>query len=690
MSRWDLTGLFWDDYVEPKAPTIKEKRQPPEPVWLAPDYLPHYEEARDFEFDEAAPTEIVAWASEKRQLTWDTEFYPNYALIGFLEPISGKVVSFEKHRWMPWSAPLEKLRWIAENFTLIGFNDREFDAPMLHAALDGRDTDELMRCVDHIIFGDTGFGTRSFQFYKDMKLKPFKLDQIDLMELTPLSPSLKVCSGRMHARRMADLPFQPGRELSAEQIRVLRWYWVNDLRNTYELSTKHKAAIELREILTREYGVDVRSNSDPQIAESVIRAEIQRRTGRRWIQRAQIVPFRSFTYAPPAYLKYQSPTMQWVLNFVCQQRFVVDPDGSPMMPADLSNLTVPIGDSVYKLGIGGLHSQEKRRTHVAGDDYEITDNDVTSYYPSLIIQQGMYPPHVGPEFLAVFKDIVTRRIAAKRAGDKGTAETLKIVANGTFGKTGEKHGRSVVYYPEMMIQVTVTGQLSLLLLIERLELAGISVISANTDGIMVKCHKSMLGTRDAIMRQWEADTGLELESKGYSAVYSRDVNNYVALYVKPDDKEKSAYRWVKAVGAYRKTLDVYPLKWNPSCEIVNEALVEYLATGRSIDEIIRGCTDVRKFIAVRLVRGGACKNGEYLGKAIRWYYSTEVEGEIINVKNGHSVSLSAGARPCMTLPDAIPPDLNYDYYVERAIGLLADFAPKKSAAEKKALASAVE
>ena len=676
MSRWDITGLFWDDYVAPKVAAEKVKREPPDPVWLADDYLPHYELAKPFKLPEMTDAEVMDCAGKK--LPWDTEFYGNYSLLGCMEPESGKVASFE---WSPsfecWLADLEKLAWILRNCTMVGFNDNAFDIPMIHAVLNGLNPEQLMRAVEHLIHGEDGRGTRPYQFYKDFKLKTFPIDNIDLIGLTPLGPSLKVCAGRLHTTRMADLPFKPGITLSPKQIQVLRWYWYNDLRNTKLLWDSHKTAIELREHMTAEYGVDVRSKSDPQVAEAVIRTEIQRITGRNYIAQAKIIPWRSFQYVPPAYIQYESPTMQWVLEFVRRQVFVIDEGGQPIMPNELASMDVRIGNGVYRIGMGGLHSQEKRVTHVAGDEYEIRDSDVTSYYPSMMIQQGMYPPNVGPEFLTVFKRIVDRRVSAKQAGDKATAETLKIVANGTFGKTGERHGRSVVYYPEMMIQVTVTGQLSLLLLIERLELAGIEVISANTDGMIVKCRLDQRDLRNAIMAQWEKDTGLNLEHKVYKAVYSRDVNNYIALYDKPDAKDQSPFRHGKAVGAYRKTIDVYPLKWNPTCEICNEALIEYLATGRPMEETIRACTDIRKFLEMRLVRGGACKDGEYLGKAIRWYYSTEMVGEIIVANNGYSVPKSTGARPCMDLPEGIPPDLNYPYYVERAIALLDDFQPKK-------------
>lgn len=286
----------------------------------------------------------------------------------------------------------------------------------------------------------------------------------------------------------------------------------------------------------------------------------------------------------------------------------------------------------------------------------------------------MFPPHVGPAFLQVFKRIYHRRIEAKRSGDKATAETLKIVLNGTFGKTGERGGHSVVYYPEMMIQVTLSGQLALLMLIEALELEGISVVSANTDGIMIKCPRHLTERKKQLIAWWEETTGLGLESSPYKAVYSRDVNNYIALYETPQKGSPA-----KRIGAYRRIIGAYPLKWNPTCDVCADAVVDYLATGKSIEKSVRECTDVRAFLEVRRVSGGACKDGEFLGKIIRWYYAKGETTEIINAKNGHTVPRSLGGKPCMTLPKEIPEDLDYDYYVERAYKILDDLSVERAA-----------
>src|SRR3546814_14028970 len=61
-----------------------------------------------------------------------------------------------------------------------------------------------------------------------------------------------------------------------------------------------------------------------------------------------------------------------------------------------------------------------------------------------------------------------------RSGNKPVADSLKIVINGSFGKFGSKY--SILYAPNFLTQTTLTGQLSILLLIEMLEMAGIHEI----------------------------------------------------------------------------------------------------------------------------------------------------------------------------------------------------------------------
>ena len=54
-------------------------------------------------------------------------------------------------------------------------------------------------------------------------------------------------------------------------------------------------------------------------------------------------------------------------------------------------------------------------------------------YPSAIINYGLYPQHLGPEFLNTYKKIRQDRIKAKREGNKVMNMTYKLALNGISG-----------------------------------------------------------------------------------------------------------------------------------------------------------------------------------------------------------------------------------------------------------------
>jgi len=714
--RPDSIGLFWQDLAKVKAPAKEKiKRTPPEPFWLSPDYLPELEEARDFKPDLYDDMELWQASLNKERLLYDIEVYPNYCLFAFKSLTTGKVIYFEHDDDM-CLPDLQKLNWVLHNFCIVNFNGRKYDFPITTLALAGFGPTHMWNATQMIIEQ----GLQAQDVYKAYQTKRLdKIDQIDLIELTALAPGLKVCAARLHAPRLQDLPFKPGTYLTADQILILRRYCINDLDNTGILYQDKIPQIELREKVGEQYKVDLRSHSDAQMAEAIISSEIRRIKGVKYLNRTKLEPGTRYKYDTPHFIKYQSDLMKWVLATVQGTTFAVDHiKGSVIMPAELENLVIHMGNSKYKIGIGGLHSQEKSVAHIADENYTIIDTDATSYYPKLILNAGLTPDNLGKDFILVYNGIVVKRIAAKEAGDIITAECLKIVANGTFGKLGSMW--SIMYAPKLMIQVTVTGQLSILMLAERFELNGIEVTSINTDGIVVKCHRSRESLFKEIVKGWEKDTGFITEEVRYKATYSKDINNYIAVYETPQKG-----KIFKTKGAYGETAP----KKNAINEICVEAIKELMAKGVSPGKTITECKDIRKFTSMRNVAGGAVKvlntefnpkateaemeeivkrngwvmwfdnwihqptheaydtgqslvnayekccavtNGIYLGKLIRWYYATGEQGQIIYAKTGNKVPRTDGAKPCMNLPFEFPNDINYDWYIEECYKILEE------------------
>ena len=659
--RFDADGLFWTEEPVPekvRKTKVVEKRQPPERTWESPDYLPGLDEARQFNVTLFTDDELVDAAISREWLFFDIECYSNYFLICFRGKLSGKVVFFEMDDFCPLH--LSKLEWVVKNFCLVGFNSRAYDMPMLQVALGGAKCKELKALSDRII-ADEGPG---WQLIKSLATGPEAPNHIDLIEVAPLDASLKLYGGRLHAPKMWDLPFHPNTELSSPQKLIVRWYCVNDLDLTEVLYQALEEQISLRATLSTDYGKDLRSLSDAQIAETVITGELQKMGVK--VDKVDVTPGTVLKYKPPGFIAFKTPYMQEILRVIEGLEFVVGEDGYCKPPAALEELHIEMGESTYTMGMGGLHSCEKTKAHVADGSFTLVDRDVASYYPAIILNCKLFPEHLGDAFLTIYKTLVDRRLAAKRAKNKVVADSLKITINGTFGKLGSKW--SALYSPNLLFQVTITGQLGLLMLIESLEMAEIRVVSANTDGVVSKIPAGLETVAATVVQDWEALTGFETEAVEYQALYSRDINNYIA--VKPNGKTKNkgtyANPWAESPPS------IFRMHKNPTTTVCIEAVQQYLINRTPVLESIQRCCDFEKFISIRTVRGGAVKDGVYLGKAIRWYYSKDETSEIIYASSGNAVAKTKGARPAMTLLKEIPADLDHSWYEQEALGMLQD------------------
>lgn len=659
----------------------------------------------------------------KRDLVFaDVECFIDYFLIGFKRFRDGKVISFQKYDGCDLKrAGIEQ---ILRDYTIVTFNGNNYDVPMINLAMKGASCEELKRASDNIIQDNL----RGWQFSDLYNVRtPRYVDHIDLFEIAKGKVSLKLYGGRMHSRWLQDLPLEHDASVTGQLRQIIVDYNVNDLDTTEDHYKALIKEIELRITMSEQYGIDLRSKSDAQIAEAVIKSQIEQITGNK-VVKPKNMNHKPFKYEPPKFLSFRTEYMRNVFDVICNTDFKLV-KGKVLIPKAIADLDVQIGESSYTFGIGGLHSCEKSAAHFTDADNILIDRDVTSYYPFIILMLSLFPKHLGEVFLSVYRAIVNRRIAAKRAGDKVMAEVLKIVINGSFGKFGDKF--SALFSPKLLIQTTITGQLSLLMLIEHLECAGIPVVSANTDGVVIKCPRHKIDIMNTIISMWEFDTDFNTEETRYMALYSRDVNNYIALKQKYDKENKvwiEEFEEAKLKGAFGKT----SLDKNPTSEISSIAVVDYLTKSIPLIDTIESCSDIRKFMNVRQVNGGAvayktdvlprvatktfklkvlAENGithfnmrtpkaevdwaygelqeesiqeecKYLGKVVRWYYSTEDSPPLRYKINLKKVAASDNAKPMMVLKEGIPEDLNYYRYLNIAEEMLMDIGARKRPPKK--------
>jgi len=414
--------------------------------------------------------------------------------------------------------------------------------------------------------------------------------------------SLKAMAVNLKHDLIQDLPIPPGSEIRFDQIGEMTKYCFNDVEITDKLCDKFWNDIMLRKQISKYYNHNIMNAAgESGIAKELMAKMLCDSMG--GISRAYLNNMSTprtkieLKECIPDYIKFKSKQMRRVLKELSE---------STITDKEKLNLRTRLRHTYYDIKVGGLHSVNKGELWEANNEYEIIDCDVSSFYPFIIINNNLEPEHLKGHFDPVYGGVVRKRMASKKLMNhyksirekeleeeqKLKAGNLKIIANATYGQTGEKF--SFLYDLKLMYTVTITGQLSLLMLIERLEAAGIRVFYANTDGITAYVHKDKIQTYYSICKTWENDCDFELEYANYKKCIIRDVNNYLMI---KETNGKPLTKWdVKTIGIFD------PDAWEDISNkkkfdkpIVARALYNYYVNGTPVKETIESCNDLHDF-----------------------------------------------------------------------------------------------
>lgn len=242
----------------------------------------------------------------------------------------------------------------------------------------------------------------------------------------------------------------------------------------------------------------------------------------------------------------------------------------------------------------------------------------TSFYPSIIISYNIAPKHLNEQvFVKMVDYFKTTRVACKHTPDsekliidgvpnKLSAEALKIVINAIYGKFGSQE--FWLYDRLAQLKVTINGQLMTMSLVEDLELEGIHVISANTDGIIIKLPNDKKDVFNRITTEWNKKHKMSADGEEYDILVTRDVNNYFNIQ-KTKDKEFK--------GALDPKQYIKDLKKGYNAPIVAKAVVDWFIDGTPVMTTLRNATDILDFCMTQNV-----------GKQFEVVYAMVDNGEI--------------------------------------------------------------
>jgi len=391
--------------------------------------------------------------------------------------------SKELWQWLLW------LRSIGAQ--MVGFNMLGFDGPVLHlfCQMQGHATyGELYQKAMQIIqsrndddkFAHTVFPSDRFVNQIDL----FKIHHFDNKSKMT---SLKALEFNMRLDSVEDLPFPVGVPLLRGQVPVLREYNAHDVTATKAFYHESLPMIEFREQLTQKHGKDFLNHNDTKIGAEIFQMALENAgvpcyeygpNGRQ--PRQTLRPVIHLYQCIPDWVWFDHPDLQRIHQHLARQS-ITETKGV------FKDLKAVCGGLEFIFGTGGLHASVENEIFIADDQMMILDLDVTSMYPSIAISQGYYPEHLGPTFVKVYDDLRHQRLQYKKGSPENAM--LKLALNGVYGKSNDKF--SIFYDPKFTMSVTLTGQLALAMLAERLTPIG-QVIQANTDGITIYLHRNLL------------------------------------------------------------------------------------------------------------------------------------------------------------------------------------------------------
>jgi hypothetical protein len=434
-----------------------------------------------------------------------------------------------------------------------GFNNRHYDDWVVLTMLSGGDNATVKAHNDFII--EQGGNGWEFPFIRGQR-KQFR--SFDLRDDLPIGLSLKAIEANMGLNIVeSSVDFTIDRPLTRDELKETIRYCCNDVDATLKLYETRKAYLDSKTAVGSMKGIDeatALSLTNAKLTAAFVDAKAQYHDD-------------EFEYKPPRELRIKK--YKEVLNFFK----VIDYD---------QKLKINIAGVPHVYAWGGLHGAIPNYFQRSDDETVIMIADVGSYYPSMIIQYG-FASRNSPDADA-YKDVYVKRMAAKRNGDKVTANSLKLVLNTYYGAT--KNQYNDLYDPRMANAICITGQLFLTDLIEKLELIkGFELIQSNTDGIIIRYPKKVdQQIRDTI-GEWEQRTRLTMELGEVRAIAQKDVNNYIM-----EDGDGH----IKSKGGYVSLYDGGDFKMN-SLQIVHRAIGDYFLHGTPVEDTINACEDIHAF-----------------------------------------------------------------------------------------------
>lgn len=465
--------------------------------------------------------------------------------------------------------------FMERNPFLGGFNNKHYDNFILKGVMCGLTPEQIKEINDLIIVEEVnGWDIPVLREYR------VYFDSFDLMDDCQVGLSLKAIEAHLGIPiEETEVDFNITHRLSEKELQETIYYCKYDVDATEKLYHLRQAYLKNKVTLGKARNLTDRQAmymTNAKLTSVYLKAQ---KPEKPWNDE------RNYQY-PEKLLRQYIP--QEVFDFFDRMK-----DGR--IPNDelfSSKLEIMVGVCPCTIAYGGIHGAIPTYVEEATETRTIRNKDVASYYPHLMTLMGYCSRNMpSPK---MFEDTLEERVAAKKAGDKATANALKLVLNTTYGAMlNGKDGTAFndLYDPLMGRSVCISGQLFLLELSEHLiaECPTLKIIQLNTDGIMVSFDHEDEAKYQEITQEWQDRTGFELEEDFIRKIVQKDVNNYVEVPAdggEPKVKGGQLVRGIAPAGAFNI---------NNNAVVVARAIKQYFIDGTPPEETIAASENILDF-----------------------------------------------------------------------------------------------
>ena len=476
-------------------------------------------------------------------IIYDWECFPYDWLVVFKEPGKEHIVIYNN------DDELSRFFNQHKNDIFVGFNNRHYDDFIMKAVLSGINP----KVVNDWIITD---GKQGWEFPGLNKI--FFLS-LDLMADIPggVGISLKEVESNLGMSiEESNVSFDIDRKLTVEEIKETEFYCKHDVDATERLYYERFDYIKSKLQIINAFKLPITCIS---MTNAQLTAEVMGARKRKY--------YDENIYDMPSCVDVKD---REVLAF-----FENPQDASRHLDKDICG--VP-----HTIAYGGLHGAIEQ-SHFKGNLFNF---DVSSYYPSMIINFDFLSRSIPNDKKPLYKKIRDDRFIYKKEGNS-LADTYKLIVNTFFGAMGYIYNK--LYDLKMNRQVCITGQLLLIDLLEKLK-PHINLVQSNTDGVLFQTDNIEMCRE--IVHSWEDKTGLTMEEEQVEEIYQKDVNNYIMLETNGDIKTKGGY--VKNY-SIKKGKERHGNFVSNSMTIIDEAIVKNLLYKIPVEDTIFNCNDPMRF-----------------------------------------------------------------------------------------------